>query len=567
MYPFVTLSGLLDFIDTQIQNKGYLNYIEDNSYVSISSSEFVEQTKRLSFAFSEAGVKKGTTVAIVSASSPFWLMVDFALMRIGAVGVPIFANISSSNLIYEIKDAQIEYMFIASQERLDTLKPYLDDMKLVLYRDLEYAAQNGIEWSSFISKASIDRVDHKVSSDDLATIIYTSGSTGRPKGVELTHKNFVTQLNDTKAFYSILKSDIVLSFLPLAHVFERMVMMFYMSSGASIYFVDDVKKIALRAKEVKPTVMSVVPRLLNKIYAKMLEGVERSSGVKKIIGRLAVSHAMHKDPQSDSFSLVEPIYDKLVYAKLREALGGKLRIVISGGAPLKPTVCRFFINIKVPIYQGYGLSETSPVISANRVHYNRIGTCGKLFNHVEAKIGDSSELLVRGDSVMRGYHNLPEKTAQTIDSDGWLHTGDIAEFDSDGYLTIKGRLKELLKTSTGKYISAIPIEHCFVGESWIEQAMVVADNRPFVTILLFVNTDDETTDEIHSRAQELLDKINQTLPKWERVQRFAIIEDEPTIESGVLTPSMKLVRDRVLSIYEEHIEQMYQPRFCTLEKL
>ncbi len=564
MYPFTTLLELTDYIRDKVDNPTYLNHVVDDEYVSISSQEFVDTVHKLSNAFAANGVKKGTTVGIVSNSSPFWLMVDFSLQRLGAVSVPIFANISSQNLIYEIEDAGIEFLFIASKDSLDVLKPYLDKMKLVLVKDIEYSANNAYEWDQFILESKEVKRTQKVTPDDLATIIYTSGSTGRPKGVELTHKNFITQLNDTKAFYSIYKRDRVLSFLPLAHVFERMVMMFYLSSGASIYFVDDVKRVGERVKQVKPTVMTVVPRLLNKIFAKMCENVERAPTVKRFIGRWAIAHAKDTDPDDDSYSILSVVFEKLVYAKLREALGGELRIVISGGAPLKKSVCKFFINIGVPVYQGYGLSETSPVISTNRPHFNRAGTCGKLFNHVEAKIGENSELLVRGDSVMRGYHNLPEKSAQTIDEDGWLHTGDIAEFDDDGYLSIKSRLKELHKTSTGKYISAISIEQHFVGVDWLEYVMVVAEGRPFVTVVLFVDSSSLLDQDVEVLAQKLLDNINERLGKWHRVQRYCIVEDEPTIESGVLTPSMKLVRAKVLEIYDEKIGQMYQPRFCKL---
>jgi len=565
MYTFKTLFDIPKYIDENIDNPTYLNYIDKNgNYQAISSKEFFSNINKLSKAFYSNGVRKGTTVGIVSESSPFWLMIDFALQRLGAISVPIFANIASDNLLYEIEDAKISYIYIASDEKLNVLKPYLDNMKLVVVKDIEYLSKNMISWDYFLLESD-EEIDYaEILPSDIATIIYTSGSTGCPKGVELSHKNLVTQLYDTYEHYKLLPEDKVLSFLPLAHVFERMVMIFYLVSGTSVYFVDDVKLIGKRIKEVKPTVMTVVPRLLNKMHAKMHEKIENSNFIKRLLGSGALKRAENKEPDDKVFCLLDTIYETLVYKKFREALGGNLRIVISGGAPLSMKIYKFFLNIGVPVYQGYGLTETSPVISTNSPLKNKYGTCGVLFSHIEAKLTQKNELLVRGDSVMLGYHKDKEKTDEVIDEDGWFHTGDIVNIDKDGFLTIISRLKEMFKTSTGKYVSAIPIEEQLCGSRVIEYAMVIAEGRPYTTVLIFPDqvfldkNGGKLSDKDIRKIEKTIKKTNSHINKWEQIQEYEIITTTPSIEDGILTPSMKLSRNKAEKIYIKEIEYMYR---------
>ena len=565
MYTFKTLFDIPKYIDENINNPTYLNYIDKNgNYEAISSKEFFSNINKLSKAFYSNGVRKGTTVGIVSESSPFWLMIDFALQRLGAISVPIFANIASDNLLYEIEDAEISYLFIASDEKLNILKPYLDKMNLVVVKDVEYCSKNVMSWEYFLLESDEEIEYAEILPNDIATIIYTSGSTGCPKGVELSHKNLVTQLYDTYEHYKLLPEDRALSFLPLAHVFERMVMMFYLVSGTSVYFVDDVKLVAKRIKEVKPTVMTVVPRLLNKMHAKMHEKIENSYFIKKLLGLAALKRAENKEPDDKIPCFLDSIYEKLVYEKFREALGGNLRIVISGGAPLSMKVYRFFLNIGVPVYQGYGLTETSPVISTNSPLKSKCGTCGVLFSHVEAKLGKKNELLVRGDSVMLGYHKDKEKTDEVIDKDGWFHTGDIVNIDEEGFLTITSRLKEMFKTSTGKYVSALPIEEQLCGCRVIEHAMIIAEGRPYTTVLIFPDQNileknqGKLIQKDIEKIQKAIKKINSILSKWEQMQEYHIVTTIPTIEDGILTPSMKLSRNKAEKIYNKEIEYMYR---------
>ena len=574
MFTPTNLSELLDYIDTEIDNASFLNYLSEGSWQSISSQNFVNKVRCLASSFQKVGVKQGTNVAIISDSSPFWLMVDYALQSLGAVSVPIFANISSSNLTFELEDAEIKYVYIASQEKYAQLADFLDAMVLVLVKDVNASGSNIQDFEVFMGEDDVfDRV--QIKEDDLATMIYTSGSTGRPKGVEISHKNLMTQIRGVQKCLHLEPSYKVLTFLPLAHIFERMVMSFYLSTGVSIYFADDVKNVANLLKSLKPEVMTVVPRLLDKIYTKMHENVASAKGIKWVIGSLAFMRANRKDPNHPSFCLLDTAFEKLVYSKLQEALGGNLKFLITGGAPLSLPVYTFFHNIGVPLYQGYGLTETSPVISVNTPINNKIGTCGKVLDGVEVKLASDNELLTRGDCVMRGYHKNSEKTAEVIDAEGWFHTGDLASIDDEGYISISSRKKELFKTSTGKYVSAIAMEQRITANKWIDYAVVIADNRPYVTALIFMDEillesfaqrkklSHLSFDELvkHRRVQSivlnLIEKLNEKLNAWEKIQKFHIVTDEVSIESGILTPSMKVSRNKVEEIYALEIENFY----------
>lgn len=574
MFECKTLDEVIDYIDKEVDNESFLNYLEDGHWVSVSSNDFVQKVHCLASAFSASGVKQGTSVAIISDSSPFWLIVDYALQSLGAVSVPIFANISSENLNFELQDAEIKYVYIASQEKFDQLAPYLAEMSLVLVRDVKASGNNIKEFDTFLSdKVSYTRPDIKP--DDLATIIYTSGSTGTPKGVELSHKNLITQINDTKECIELKPDFKALSFLPLAHIFERMVMSYYLSSGISIFFADDVKNVANLLKELKPEVMTVVPRLLDKIYTKMHENASSAKGIKWLIASAAFYRANHKDPNSRDTCFIDRLFEKLVYSKLSAALGGELKYLITGGAPLSMPVYSFFHNIGIPLYQGYGLTETSPVISVNTPKNNKIGTCGKIYQHVEVKLAEDSELLMRGDSLMLGYHKQIEKTKSVIDEEGWFHTGDLASIDAEGYITIVSRKKELFKTSTGKYVSAIAMEQKITANKWIDYAVVIADNRPYVSALIFMdevllesfakrkNLQDLSFEDLVAQRRiqgivmNIIKKVNEGLNHWEQIQKFHIVSDLVSIESGVLTPSMKVSRQKVEQIYANEIESFY----------
>jgi len=570
-----TLAEIVEYIENEIDNDSFLNYLENGHWKSISSKEFVHMVHSLASSFEKVGVKQGTSVAIISDSSPFWLIVDYALQCLGAVSVPIFANISSSNLSFELEDAEIKYVYIASQEKFDEIEDALKTMKLVLVKDIKASGENIDQFLTFLGNDT-SYTKPTINPKDLATIIYTSGSTGVPKGVELSHINLITQILDTQERVDLNSNFKALSFLPLAHIFERMVMSYYLSSGLSIFFADDVKNVANLLKEIKPDIMTVVPRLLDKIYTKMHENVAQAKGIKWMIGSAAFYRANAKDPNSGKENVFDRMFSKLVYSKLQEALGGNLKYLITGGAPLSMPVYRFFHNIGLPLYQGYGLTETSPVISVNYAGANKIGTCGKPFPHVEVKLAPDGELLTKGPSVMRCYHKQPLKTKEMIDEDGWLHTGDLAEIDEEGYVTLISRKKELFKTSTGKYVSAIAMEQRITANKWVDYAVVIADNKPFVSALIFMDEillesfadkkglQDLAFEELveHRRVQaivmNLIKAVNAKLNHWEEIQKFHIVTDKVSIESGVLTPSMKVSRAKVEEIYKEDIDRFYR---------
>jgi len=572
MLSLNTLQEIPEYIEKNISNDNFANYLEDGMWQSISSKEFVKNIYKLSHAFEMAGVKKGTAVAIVSSSSPFWLMVDYALQNIGAISVPMFANISSENFIYQLRDAEIQFIYIASQESYDKTKQYIDSMQLIITHNISTDNKNSVDFKKFID-VEIRKSKNIVHEEDCATIIYTSGSTGTPKGVELSHKNIVTQLKDTSKSFPFSQTDKALSFLPLAHVFERMVMSYYLVSGISVYFADDVKNIGRLMQEVKPTQMTVVPRLLDKIYIKIHDNVQTATFFKKIIATLALSEADNKDVSATT--IFTPIFKKFVYSVFLEALGGNMKYIICGGAPLSRQTERFFTNIGLTIYQGYGLTETSPVICANAPENKKAFTCGKAFEHSEVKIAFDGELLTRGDSLMIGYHKQKEKTKESIDANGWFHTGDLASIDDEGYITISGRKKELFKTSNGKYISAIHIEQLLTNNRWCDYAVVVANNKPYVIAFLFLDLPIikeyakrkgikySSQEELYSSkpikilVQKFVDRVNKHLNHEEKVRKHFIVLEEATIESHILTPSMKVSRSAVYKKYTDVINSLY----------
>mgnify|MGYP002711981510 CR=1 FL=1 len=560
MYTFKTLQGLFSHIEQNIDNDNYLNYLEDGIWLKYSSSLFISNVKRLAYGLREHGVKKGTCVAILTPSSPQWLMFDYALQLLGAISVPIFSNVSTKNLNYELKNADIKHIFLLEEDKSKILENSEFDIEFTLTLQ---------ELHNFLSKYYELTDIEDIYEDDIATIIYTSGSTGVPKGVELSHKNIVTNIYDTAKKFPVGSSDVALSFLPLAHIFERMVMSFYLAQGTSIYFADDVKNVPNLLKELNPTLMTLVPRLLEKIDLAMHQKALDGSFIKKLIALMALG-LIKKEINKKSF--IFKIFDKLVYSKFRQAFGTNMRMLICGGAPLAYKNELFFKNIGMEIYQGYGLTETSPVICANAPGDKKDTTCGLKFDSVEVKITAENELVVRGDSVFKHYHKIQESP---LDDDGWFHTGDLAHIDDDGYISIDGRLKELFKTSNAKFVSAIAIEQSLTQNRWIDYATIVADNKTFVSALLFLDpiflenyasrynlSHLEYKDLIkHKKVAKHISKIvhitNKNLNSWERIKKYELIEDIPSIESGILTPSMKVSRAAVYEKYDDIIKTIY----------
>ena len=574
-YNFQTYSELFSLISNNYDNKYFLNYLSNGKYQNISTKDFKNKVICLSLALKDLGIKRGDTVGIFANSSPFWLIFDFAIHEVGAISVPIFANISTINLNFEIEDSKMKYMFIDSQERLKDIEDVHKNLIFITHHfcikepnfynfdEILVIGQQICDASGF--------VPHKAHEDEVFSIIYTSGNTGTPKGVMLTHKNIVSQLHDINTLIKLEEKEIALSLLPLAHIFERTVMSYYLSRGISIYFVDEITNVSNLLKIVKPTIMTAVPRLLEKIFNKIKSNISEKPFISKMIAGLAFKYALKDNINKNS--IIFKIYDKIVYSKLREIFGSKLEKLISGGAPLSKEIAQFFVNIGVPIYQGYGLTEFSPVISTNYPFANKVGSCGKIIPSAQIRIDENQELLVRGPSLMKGYLNQEELTNKTIDKDGWLHTGDIASLDEDGYLYITSRAKEIFKTSTGEYVNAVEIEQKLSKNKYVEFAVVISQNKKYTTALLFVDKEkfeiakklnkDLTIERYYNKVDVLenisnyIKNINKDLNQWEKIVNFKIVTNEISIEGGELTPSMKICRNKIEEKYEEIINSMY----------
>jgi long-chain acyl-CoA synthetase len=570
---------------------------EEGDWNQISTQEFLESVKFLSLGLRKLGLGRGDTLGLLGNSSLEWISLDFAAILAGGITVPFFSNISQNNFQYQVEHAQVKLFFISGDQEWEMIKNHTQNLKAVIskkrgensdlrselvtdYLELikigkEYHNQNPREFPRMLQECR---------ADDLATIIYTSGSTGVPKGVELSQ---IALVNNVKSAKALLPPELgvekALSCLPIAHIYERTMTLFYLCSNISLYIVDDIQNTGELAREIKPCMITVVPRLLEKIYSKIYSKLQSATGVKRVLGRLAMNLAKGKFPVLQAFLM--PTIDRLVYARFREALGGKVKLMFSGGAPLNPELSQFFPAVGIPVVQGYGMTEC-PFISTNLPWSNKVGTVGKPFPRVEVTLGGDQEILVRGHGVMRGYHRLAKENKRVLE-DGWLHTGDRGTWHEDGFLEISGRMKELLKTSNGKYVSPLPMEQQLCQSPLVETAMVVADGLKFPACLIFLNEEElkrrgyvqqakndmeqeHLLKTVGSELGVLVECVNQNLNGWERLRKFRMIPRAPSIEAGELTPTLKLRRFAVVEKYQDLIHSMYadpaSPKTSSLAK-
>ncbi|MFW5695803.1 MAG: AMP-dependent synthetase/ligase, partial [Alkalispirochaeta sp.] len=560
----------------------FLNYPEpDGGWRHVSTAEAFETIRNLALGLTDLGVTRGERVGLISPPSPEWVIADLAIQSVGGVTVPIFKKISPESFRHEVSDSGMRYLFVGYPEEIPmAVEQGRDRAEIITFgccTDNE-RFQELLRRGAEIAEEAPERYQTLVNrgtADELCTIIYTSGSTGLPKGVELTQANLLSQISGAAARFTLHSDrDAAISLLPLAHIFERMVVYFYLTTGVPVYFVDNPKLLTTYAPTVRPTVMTVVPRLLEKVNIKMNDKAAATPGIAGRIAQAAIARAETR-PVDGRTTLLDRIFDRLVYRKFRAALGGHLHTMISGSAKLAPELARFFINVGLPVYEGYGMTESSPVIAANYPGHRKVGTVGPLFPDIQVKIADDGEILVRGPNVMRGYHNRPDATADTI-QDGWLHTGDLGSIDADGYLTVSGRKKELFKKSSGEYVPPVPIERAISEHPVVDTAVIFADNRVYVTALIFPDmekvqqireergfaamTDAEYLASRHLRdeLQEHIDEMNTHLHHCEQVIRFEIMDHAASIETGELTPTMKVRRGQVEEMYHDRIEEMYQ---------
>lgn len=558
-----------------------LCYPHEHGWIRWSSVAMTQQIRALTMGLIARGVQRGDRIGIIAPPGPEWVMIDLAIQSAGAVTVPIFKRISPESFTHEVKDSGMRILFIGEPNEIPMAVEHGAGLvELITFgcctdnEEFEQLLAAGRELDEH-DRTRFDRSVASIEPDDLLTIIYTSGSTGLPKGVELTQSNLLSQIAASASRFQLdPHRDLALSLLPLAHIFERMVAYFYLASGMRVYFADDPKKVAEYARDIRPTAMTVVPRLLEKVYAKMKDGAQAKAGPAGKLARAAVGRAEAK-PVESRRSVRDLLFDRLVYKKFRAALGGRVHTLISGSAKLAPEIAAFFINVGLNVYEGYGMTESAPVIAVNYRGHRRVGTVGPLLPQVEVTIAPDGEILARGPNVMRGYHNLPEASAETIDRDGWLHTGDLGSLDDDGYLTVTGRKKELFKKSTGEYVPPVPIEHAIGEHPLVDTAVIFADNRVYVTALLFPDpvklsaarqnaglsnmTDAEylRSDAVRTQLQEHIESVNRARHHCERVVQFTFAEDAASIERGELTPTYKVRRANIERLYQDKIEAMY----------
>lgn len=546
----------------------------DGEICTLSRHSFHQHTLSWAPALKEC-FAKGEMVGLVGTPSPLWMTMDLALQGAGCVVVPFFPNQAPEILAEQIHKAGLstiialddtntfDWADVKIERILGPSTLSIDDPRYTEIHPRTCLIGSQGEFIQLWEELSKD-----LASDDVATLIFTSGSTGEPKGVPLTHGHFLSQLRGCHQRFPLGQGDRALSFLPLAHVFERMVSWYYLYCGITIAHCPDSKELGRWLPRFRPTIMTTVPRLLEKVQTGMSEAVSKKSSPQKELGRWALQLALSHDPHERP-ALSHWAADRLVFGKLRDRLGGELKMLISGGAPLSHRLCRFFNNIGVPTYQGYGLTECSPVLAANHPGDNVMGSVGPIFPEVEIRIDPvSREILAKGPGVFPGYH---EEDTPEIDGEGWFHTGDLGELGSDGHLFIRGRKKELLKTSNGKYVSPAPIEERLRVHSWVNQALIIAEGHPYVTAFLAPDFDrlpekiklllgsdhEESIAHLCGDLQDHIDEMNTGLQPWERVQKFRWLTETLTVEGGELTPTMKVKRHIIEKRLDREIAELY----------
>ena len=588
----MTIKRIFDFARHALEN-----YPQDDMFITkyhgewqkISTKEFVDQGNKISRGLLKLGIKPSDKIALITtATRTEWAVMDFGISQIGAVSVPVYPTISPEDYEFIFNNADVQYCFVSDRELLDKvnkIKPNVSSLKGVFTFDQVDGAANWNEildlGSDEATQSEVADLSNSINTEDLATIIYTSGTTGKPKGVMLTHHNIVANVlaSDPRIprVKGLQNTEIrILSFLPICHIFERMLFYLYQYNGYSVYFAERIDKMGDNIKEVKPHIMSVVPRLIEKVYDKIYDKGTSAGGLKSKIFLWALGVNKAKQNIGKPSGLMEMIADKLVFSKWREGLGGNIITLVSGSAALQPRLNKMFQNAGIPILEGYGLTETSPVISVNSFGKIKVGTVGHVLENLDVKIQEDGEITVKGPSVFKGYFKNEEMTKEVFTEDGYFKTGDIGHIDDEGYLHITDRKKEMFKTSGGKYVAPQVIENQAKASKFIEQIMVVGDGEKMPCALIqpdfnFVQhwaerkqinvgtTPEEMANspELKERIGKEIDYLNTKLGSWEQIKRFELTPEVWTIDSGVLTPTLKLKRKAVKERYIKLYNKMY----------
>lgn len=560
----------------------------DGEWKSTSTQEYVDKANAISRGLLKLGVNANDKVAIISTNNRTeWNIVDIGIMQVGAQDVPVYPTISKEDYAYVLNHSESVYCFVSDKEVLDKVLSIKDQVKSLrgVYTFNEIEGAN--HWTEVLDLGSdtslqdeVKRRMDNVNENDLATLIYTSGTTGRPKGVMLSHKNITTNaIYSTDRLPIVVGKSIALSFLPVCHIYERMLLYMYQYNGVSIHYAESLETISENLKEVKPDVMTAVPRLLEKVYDKIIAKGADLTGIKKALFFWAVKIGLKYEPYGQNGWWYEKqlgLARKLIFSKWQEALGGNLKVIASGSAALQSRLARVFNAANIKVMEGYGLTETSPVVSVNdeRNRGFKIGTVGKPITDTEVKIAHDGEILVKGPQVMMGYYKDEQKTNEVL-KDGYFHTGDIGEIDAEGFLRITDRKKEMFKTSGGKYVAPQVIENKMKQSRFIEQIMVIGEGQKMPAA--FVQPNFEFLEEwahrheisfnnrqglisqqkVVDRYQEEIDHYNVNFGKWEQVKKFELTADEWSIDAGHLTPTMKLKRRAVKTIYKDLFDKIY----------
>jgi long-chain acyl-CoA synthetase len=563
----------------------------------ISGRDLVPRIRDLSLGLATLGMTRGTPVAILSESRPEWLLADLAILAAGAVTTPIYPTLSVDQIAFILRDSGATLALVSSAAQLEKLLAALPDapalatavvmdavplppapIRLVPLADVAAAGHRRILDGWGVAREFHDTAK-AVRPDDLATIIYTSGTTGEPKGVMLTHGNLASNLGGVLDMLDLSDEDIGLSFLPLCHAFERIVSYVYLSTGISMIFAESIDAVPRNLLQVRPTVMSGVPRVFEKLHARILEKAAEASPIRRAIFNWAVGVAHRRGrhlsqglPLPAALRAASRVADRLVFARIRAGLGGRLRYAVSGSAPLDPALATFFLGVGLPILEGYGLTETAPVISVMPLGRIRFGTVGPPLANLEVVIAPDGEILTRGPNLMRGYHGRPEDTAAVL-ADGWFHTGDIGALGDDGYLRITDRKKELIVTSGGKKIAPQPIEQRLRADRLVAEAIVVGDCRRFAAALLVPNlpalgarlgVDAEAArarvadPDVRALYEPVVAAVNRDLAQFERIKKFVVLDRDLTMASGALTPTLKVKRRVVEDQFRAVIDGIYR---------
>lgn len=585
--------NITEFLNTNVQKhplKIAAGYKENDTWKEINWQSFRKLVFRTANALRDAGVKEYDTVGIYAENSLQWITFDLAIMALGGITVPIYATNHTDQVAYIIKEAEIKIILVANQEQYDIcydLKSKNADLQKIIVDDPAVAIHkddNAEFLADFIANASENLAIVAKKDEDLATIIYTSGTTGVPKGVMLTYRNFIKAFQAHIDFFKFknLEEEHSLAFLPLTHVFERTWTLFCLSNAVKVSFLSNPKMISHALAEVKPTMMCSVPRFYQKIYAGVNEIVAESPAVKKAIFKwslgISTRYAERKrkgEKIPAVLNLKHKLADSLVFRKIRDKMGGNLWFMPCGGASISPEVTRFFDALGIHITVGYGLTETTATLTCMPLRNYEHGTNGICIGNTQIKIGENDEILAKGDGVMSGYYKQPEETAKVFTKDGWLKTGDAGRFDEKGNLLITDRIKDLMKTSNGKYIAPQPIENLISNSNSIQQVMLIAEGRPFVTALIVPNfeylegqlaklnvkftswKEVLSTEAVIRFYNNKLAEIQQSLAGFEKVKKFILMPAEFQISTGEITSTLKIKRNVVLAKYTDSIEKMY----------